>query len=134
MHAPVPSYHEVDDHSRDVDVRDRREAFVEHVFAEPGVTAAHHENIVVLAYVLQNPILQPGIALTGTNIWGKGVSGASLSCSRGCWGCVYQRRQARNTGLCERDGRGKTTLTTPRLQPYTYVHEPCWSVPWCSFC
>lgn len=70
MHVPVPSYHEVDDHSRDVNVRDRGEAFVEHVFAEPGIPAAHHENIVVLAYVLQNPILQPRIALTGTNIGG----------------------------------------------------------------
>lgn len=73
MHAPVPSYHEVDDHSRDVDVGDRREAFVVHIFAQPRVTATHHENIVVLAHILQNPILQPGIPLTRTNIEGGGV-------------------------------------------------------------
>lgn len=60
---PVPSDHLLDNHPRHVDICERGEAVVEHVFAETRVTAAHHENVVVLAHVLRYPILQSGVAL-----------------------------------------------------------------------
>lgn len=76
--APVPRDHLVNHDSRDVDVGERSEAVFEHVFAKPRIPAAHHESVVVLADVLRNPILQPGVALGSKNNKNKGQVGQVL--------------------------------------------------------
>lgn len=69
---PVPRDHLLDDHPRYVHICERRKAVVEHVFGQPRVTAAHHENVVVLAHILRYPILESGVALGGGRGEGRG--------------------------------------------------------------
>lgn len=63
--VPVSSDHLVDNDPRHVDVRETREAVLEHVVAQAGIPAAHHKDVVVLANILRDPILQSGVALGG---------------------------------------------------------------------
>mmetsp|Transcript_7717 Transcript_7717/g.22273 ORF Transcript_7717/g.22273 Transcript_7717/m.22273 type:complete len:251 (+) Transcript_7717:2090-2842(+) len=55
--------HLVDDHLRDVNVREVREAILEHVLGQARVAAARHEDGVILLDVLGNEILQARVPL-----------------------------------------------------------------------
>ena len=61
--SPVSRDHLFNDHPRHIDVGDRGVSLVEHVLAQPRVTTSHHEDVVILTYVLGNCVLQARVAL-----------------------------------------------------------------------